>query len=337
MTTLKKKFVAGILAASCTATVSASTSVLTFDPDGNTSATNGALGVSSFDWLPNSVLVTSTQPGQNVTRPTFGSVVQSYSHARMGSLVDANGNPLGNLNGIELTFETGFLETVSSFTGSFGFGSIGYQILAGGDNFFRIYFDPSPSSNTLTGRGYGADAAQDTSGAILLLEGTVLPYDPTTARGVSSFTTTGQVSTRLDNFGTNNYSSISSVTGQGSSTLAVQVTNVYRPDFAQNLRPGDMLLLDTQLNAPFRQVDPSSCFTTGSGTLISGPGLPSSPGTGKSGCSGNKLGSRNGTTGPWFELQADASNVFLIPEPGILALLGIGIGAAAWRRRRIQA
>ncbi|MBL8483725.1 MAG: PEP-CTERM sorting domain-containing protein [Rhodocyclaceae bacterium] len=313
------------------------TSSIQFDPDGNFSASNAVQSVASFDWLPNSALVTSTVAGQSVTNPTFGSVVQAYSHARLGSILDGDGNKTGSLNGFELTFETGFRETVSSFTGSIGFGSVGYQITAGGDNFFRIYYDPSPGSNALTGRGYGSDAVQDTAGAVLLLEGTVLPYDPTSGRGQSNFITTGQTSTRLDNFGTNNYGTISSVVGQGSSTLAVQITNIYRTDFFQNFRSGDLLLLDTQLNAPFTQVDPSSCFTTGSGTLISGPGSPTGAPSGKSGCAGNKLGSRNGTTGPWFELQADASSSFLVvPEPGGIALLGLGLGLLSLTRRKAR-
>jgi len=332
---MKKSVLASAIVLALSASAAYAGNIIQINPDAG--GVDPVLSVGTLDWaVGNAISIgvgsTALLEAAFATQTPF----QTYAHARLGNFVDGNGNPIGgiNLNGptaatnYEWTYVAGFQEVVSSITGTVPNGSNTFKTVAGGDNFFKIYYDATPDSNNLTGKSF--------DDGLLILSGTILPFNIATGEGASSFNTTGGCGVtgltcgNLDQFDADNYPLIDSPTGNGSSNLVVDV------DFADPtffLAGIEILTLsfDTQQNLPYDQQNPSACFTAGTGAQVNGAG-------GQGTTCVNSVGAINGISGPNVMFLTDANSSATVPEPATVALLGLGlIGLGMTRRRKTQA
>lgn len=330
MSILKKTFVAAALSL---AFGGAQAALIDLDGLGGV---HGAINASVLDWTIGNSLVTPVRG--NVTDPDFGDIYQTYAHARLATANNGSGDPVDGLFGnSEWTYVTGFRETVFDVTGSAGTGSATFNTIAGGNNFFEIWYSNTAGtlSNNLTGRNF--------NDGVRILWGTVTPFDfnDPNKLGQTTFTATTPVDTQgnlltpdLDQNGIDNYPAIDTITGQGGGRIGLQVVG-WNSDFFLNMATGTIEMdFDTQLNLPFTKTDPSSCFWDGT-QYVDGAG-PVAPAN-LAQCQVNTLGPINGLTGPNEALMTDASTRLDVPEPLSLALFGIGLAAMGATSRRRKA
>ncbi|HKO19074.1 MAG TPA: PEP-CTERM sorting domain-containing protein [Acidobacteriaceae bacterium] len=286
----------------------AQTTTFTFDPTGTAGAAGDITGLGAIDQSPGNALAVGAV-GAGV-----GSMTTLLYQANLGTLNDSFGNGvfLDGTGGNYFTFVAGFRETLTSLATSGGTSTATFGLAAQQPNFFYMYRTAAPGDN-LTGLGF-------TSGT-RILEGTL-----NQANFSSSFTSNSNAPVTFDQFGSNNYPGVTSVTGTGASSFNATITSfnpLYFPTFsASNLT---LSFFNTSQVVPFEQVDPSALF--------------SSNGTANGDMAANR-GAVNGVSGPNFQFQADANTSFqvsAVPEPESYALMLGGLALVGFVARRRKA
>ncbi len=340
-----KTFAAAVLASSLALPAFAADTIV-FDPDG-TGGANGNFLVGAFDWSAGSTLSDDSIPASSP------SSFDTYSHGVLVGLLDNAGDPAGaptGLNtdgsGFEITFISGFTETITSLTTSAaaiqtdngGVGTDVYtfdQTITLADaavqtvNFFKVYYDDlsdglNLKSSSLAGTGFGD--------GVLILDGTVTAVDgnftthfefvDTDNDGIyTAGTDTLQSFIVLDQSSNgDDWAGQLSVDGEGATSLEADVTFQDNAFFKSDISSlfAD-LFFNTSNVLPFGETNPSRLLDDGAGGFIT-----------------PVLGSVNGLTGPDILFQTDANNSFVttVPEPGSMLLLGMGLFSLGMTKRR---
>jgi hypothetical protein len=286
----------------------AQTTSFTFDPTGTPGAGGDITGLGAIDQSPGNALSLGGVGAR------VGSTSTLLYQANLGTLNNTLGNAvfLNGTSGDYFTFVAGFNETFNSLTTSGSTTTATFGLAPTGPNYFYMYATNAPGDN-LTGTGF-------TSGQIIL-SGTI-----NSANFSSNFTSNNAAPVAFDQFQTNNYPGVTSVTGTGASAFNATITS-FDPNYFPSFSASNLTLsfFNTSQVAPFQQVDPSATF--------------SSNGIANGDVTANR-GAINGVTGPDFQFQADANTSFqvsAIPEPETYALMLAGLGAITFmgkRRRR---
>lgn len=327
---VNKKTIASLAVAGVFAAAAGSAQAVLISPNG-TGAAGPVFDVAALGWNTGNAISTPINTADGTVNATVvGDTITTFGHAALQGFNDANGNNI--FTGTDLstwTYVFKFEEVVADADNVGQSASRTFRTINPANSFFEIWVGGLPGDN-LSGQGFSD------GGLGPILSGQVLAFDALTGAGQTSFNSSSANAQPLDQFGSNQYSGYDSVSGTGGGSIKVDVQFANAAYFLDAL---DILTLnivtDTFQNLPYQQTNPSSCYWDGAAyQTAAGNGL----GCGAAGDFGS-IGSFNGApvgNGPNTMFQTRATTAFpgVVPEPGSIALVGLGLAVAGVLRRR---
>lgn len=326
----KRKLIAALVLA---LGIPAAAQAALFDADG-TGGVASAQNIGAFDWGPTGIFADQA----NVAIANFatggcangGCQFDLYTHAALIGVLDSSGAALPTPTGLNSTYEitmiAKFTEVVTGVVGNIvTFATV--PTIAG---FLQIFYDNTPDAVAVSGSGYNDGR--------LILSGTQI------GSASSLFQITSTTSQALDQSPNGDqYTGQLTLPGTGSSTnIPVNALAQDNTFFLSTLAAFGVQFANISLGLPYVSVDPSDCYTgaaqavaigataatSGCTTLhvnglMSAQDVPGAPGIRPD------IGPVNGFSGsgPDFVAQSDYNSPLqTVPEPGSLALLGLGMG-----------
>jgi hypothetical protein len=342
---MRKNLLSALVASAFALGAGGAQAALTFDLNG--AAGGGVISVQSFDWAPTSFLAL----GGNTAIANYNAGARDattefdvLTHAKLSAYIDGAGATKSLPAGLgEITLVGRFTEKVVGFSVPLA-GSPQANFVTTGAGWVQMYY-----SNTAgAGNSVNLTGANFNDGRLIM-----------TADGVSLALGTFQVDgtkgiVPLDGAGANDYPGQLTVQGagsQGNIQFGSAGLDLDPTFFLTKIADFSILFSNISIGLPYISVDPSDCFN----------GTKNASAAGTDGqvtqCADNHnylgpyaaqaadggvlpvTGALNGVnqSGPDFVAQTDYNSpVTGVPEPGMLALLGVAFGAMglASRRRR---
>lgn len=305
----RKALIASAVALGLGAAGVAQAGLIHFDRDGSGGGSNVVM-TDVFDWGPGNLLFQNLFP-----LPAFpdSDPFTVWGQAKLSQFLLNNVNQGGAISGTEFTYQF-MAPSAASIVASAGGIELDAHVASPSTGYFRIYASVD-DSNDITGGGYGNGS--------LILSGLIH-----TGGGTINLDTGGGSVGLLDQKDADNQGGVTTLEISGSLRYTIDVTFRDAGYFLNDITTLDIdMRFSSDNSAPFRNVNPSDAVV----------GNIPNYGSDSMNDNGDECGP---TTQCDLHLESDGRSPFdhtFAPEPGSLALMGLGLGVlGAWTRRKLK-